>query len=874
MARLLLGIFVLGTTVLAAPELTCPGYTATNIQQTDSHLTADLTLPSSSCSLYGNDITNLKLIVEYQTGSLSMILTPQANITCSPLSDTRLHVLLQDAGSNIYQVQEQFLPRPISQNASAATAALHFSFKTSPFSFEVIRVSTGQVLFDTSAAPLIFESQYVRLRTKLPQDVNLYGLGEHSDDFRLATTNYTRTLWNAESPYIPRGQNLYGSHPVYFDHRGVLGTHGVFLLNSNGMDIIINQTEEAGEQYLEYNTIGGVLDFYFLAGPEPAAVSKQYAEVVGLPALPPYWSLGFHQCKYGWPSVDYVAEVVANYSAAGIPLEVVWGDIDYMDAHQDFTTDPVLYPLDRMRALVDSLHQHNQRYVMILDPGIHNQASYDPFARGAQKDVFLKAADGSHYRGNQWAGEVVWPDWLAANTQDWWTNEVATFFNPATGIDIDGLWNDMNEASNFCPDVTCLGDPPPPSLPSPSPNNTAPGTKKGLPGRNLFAPPYPIHNHRGPALSGYTLFTNITAADGTALYDTHNLYGTAMAAATRAALLARRPAKRPFVLTRSTFAGAGRVAAHWFGDNDSSWAHYRASIAQLLAFAAVHAMPMVGSDVCGFNGDTSEHLCARWATLGAFQPFYRNHADVTAASQEFYRWDVVAAAARKAMGARYRLLDYLYTALRRAGGREGRPVASPLWFWWPGDERTFGVQTQWMLGEALMVAPVVEEEGMGVDLYLPGDVWFDFWTGGRVEGGKGGEVVRLDGVGWEDIPVFVRGGTVVPMRVGGIGEMMTTEEVRGRNFTIVVAPGGDGMARGGLFLDDGESVDVGAGGQWSEIEFVWDGGLGVFEANGTFGFGTEVVVESVVVLGGGEGGVGNLTVTGPWGLGEAFGFHL
>ncbi|KAL2136854.1 hypothetical protein VTI74DRAFT_580 [Chaetomium olivicolor] len=827
MAFPLLLLAVLAAAVLAQipqPAAQCPGYRAANVLQGDSYLIADLIL-IGNCSSYSKDVEHLRLLVEYQT-------------------DTRLHVLIEDADYQVYQIQEHVLPRPKSQNTNASGAALNFSFTRNPFTFNITRASTGEVLFDTSDSPLNFESQYIRLRTSLPQNPNIYGLGEHSDDFRLPTDNYTRTLWNAESPFIPNKVNLYGSHPVYFDHRGSAGTHGVFLLNSNGMDIRIAKTE-SGQQYLEYNIIGGVLDFYFLAGPEPAAVSKQYAEVVGLPAMMPYWTLGFHQCKYGWQTLEHVAQVAANYSAAGIPLETVWGDIDYMDARRDFTTDPTRYPLDKVRAFVDSLHANGQHYVQILDPGINRVDNYGPYNRGSEKGAFLRAADGSFYRGLQWPGEVVWPDWFAPNTQDWWTSEIRSFYDPSTGINVDGLWTDMNEASNMCPDMTCLTSSSASSynpLSKPAPRSSSSPPKLGLPDRDLLNPAYHIASHRGP-LSAFTLYTNITNSDGTHQYDTHNLYGSMMATATYNALVSRSPTKRPFVLTRSTFAGTGRVAAHWFGDNASTWDHYRTAIRQMLAFAAMHAMPMVGSDVCGFNMAAQEKMCARWATMAAFQPFYRNHADVSAPDQEFYRWPLVADVARKAIGVRYRLLDYIYTALWRAS-EEGSPVVSPLWFWYPGDAATWGVQTQWVLGEALLVSPVVEDDAQS-----------------RVV--NTGEVKRVDGVGWGDIPVHIRGGTIVPMRVRSAN---TTVELRRQNFEITVAPGADGTAKGELYLDDGESLDV--GNRKSVISFRWDGMT--LEVSGTFGYATDVVIERVVVLGEGE----PRRAEGPWGLRKAFAFRL
>lgn len=193
------------------------------------------------------------------------------------------------------------MPRPAADPKTRPDAAqIRFTYSAAPFAFNISRAHTGDVLFTTVGHPLIFEPQFLRIKTTLPRDANIYGLGEHSDPFRLDVVNTTRTLWARDAYGIPQGTNLYSSHPVYFEHRPAGSTHAVFLLSSSGMDVKI--CEDGNGASLEYNVIGGVFDFYFLAGSEtdPAEVSRQYAQVVGTPAEVPYWSFGLHQCRYGY----------------------------------------------------------------------------------------------------------------------------------------------------------------------------------------------------------------------------------------------------------------------------------------------------------------------------------------------------------------------------------------------------------------------------------------------------------------------------------------------------------------------------------------------------------------------------------------------
>jgi len=265
------------------------------------------------------------------------------------------------------------------------------------------------------------------------------------------------------------------------------------------------------------------------------------------------------------------------------------------------------------------------------------------------------------------------------------------------------------------------------------------------------------------------------------------------------------PNRRPFILTRSSFTGTGHYAAHWLGDNFSTWEQLRLSIPGVLQFQLA-AYPFVGADICGFFDDADEELCARWMELGAFYPFARNHNDFESASQEPYLWSSVAEAGRKALKVRYALISYLYTLFYQAHIGSASTVWQPLFFEFPNDTTALDIDNQFMLGSSLLVTPVLHPGATRVRGYFPAAVWYDFYTQKRLETNEDsdkGAFVELDAP-LTHIPVHIRGGSVIPLH----DPALTTFETVQSAYTLVLALNEQGFAKGQVYFDDGESLDM------------------------------------------------------------------
>lgn len=758
-------------------ELVSAGYALSGMVETATGYAGTLQLQGNGSNYaYGPDIAQLNLEVVFETADI-------------------VRVKITDAAAARWEVPESVIPRP---HAEAKPSAQNFDFTYSteaPFSFEVTRKSDGRSLFKLDGSSFIYKDQFLQVSTAIDSTAKTFGLGESTRLNHALESGTTYTLWAMDLAAAAFNANLYSSFPYYLQM--VDGAaHGAMLLNSNGMDVVLE------ESALTFKTIGGIIDLYVFAGPSPAEVVQQYTSIVGKPAMVPYWSLGFHNCKYGYTSVAQVEEVVANYSAAGIPLDTQWMDIDYMQNYRDFTLDAVNFNQQEVASFVDSLHANGQHFVPIIDPGIMVYSGYDAYEEGVSKDLFVKDISGGYYLGQVWPGPTYFPDFLHPSAQEYWTDQLTAFYEM---VPMDGLWIDMNEVSNFC-NVDGTGQVCSNTAPKGCP---APGASQtdcclvctSVDGSNaLDFPPYAIGSAYGK-LSTKTMAMSATHYGNVSVYDAHNLYGLTEQIATNAALTAIR-GKRPFLLSRSSFLSTGAHSAKWTGDNAATWDDLRSSIISIMDFN-IFGVPMIGADICGFIDDTTEELCARWIEVGAFYPFSRDHNALGAAPQELYLWESVTAAAKNALGMRYQLLPYMYTLFYRAH-TAGDMVVQALWVNFPSDAAALAVDQQFMLGSAVLVTPVVTQGATSVSGYFPQGLWYDFTTRALAIDASAGGVQRQLVTPLTAVNVHVRGGNVLPLQEAA----MTTTAGRKTPFTLLAALCPGGKAFGELFWDDGEQLGL------------------------------------------------------------------
>ncbi|XP_040837870.1 neutral alpha-glucosidase AB isoform X1 [Ochotona curzoniae] len=656
----------------------------------------------------------------------------------------------------------------------------------------------------------------VGLDFSLPGMEHVYGIPEHAESLRLKVTEdgepyrlYNLDVFQYEL-YNPMA--LYGSVPVLLAHNAHRDL-GIFWLNAaeTWVDISSNTagktlfgkmmdylqgSGETPQTDVRWMSESGIIDVFLMLGPSVLDVFRQYASLTGTQALPPLFSLGYHQSRWNYRDEADVLEVDQGFDDHNMPCDVIWLDIEHADGKRYFTWDPSRFP--QPLTMLQHLASKRRKLVAIVDPHIKVDSSYRVHEELRNQGLYIKTRDGSDYEGWCWPGSAGYPDFTNPMMRTWWAH-MFNFDNYEGSAPNLYIWNDMNEPSVFNgPEVTMLKD----------------------------------AQHHG----------------GWEHRDVHNLYGFYVHMATADGLILRSGGvERPFVLSRAFFAGSQRFGAVWTGDNTAEWDHLKITIPMCLSLGLV-GLTFCGADVGGFFKNSEPELLVRWYQMGAYQPFFRAHAHLDTGRREPWllssqHQDII----RDALGQRYSLLPFWYTLFYQAH-REGVPVMRPMWVHYPQDVTTFSVDDQFLLGDALLVHPVSDPGAHGVQVYLPGqgEVWYDVQS---YQKHHGPQTLYLP-VTLSTVPVFQRGGTIVPrwMRVRRSSDCMKDDPI-----TLFVALSPQGTAQGELFLDDGHTFNYQTRHEFLLRRFTFSGNTLVSSSADSKGhFETPIWIERVVIMGAGK----------------------
>jgi len=534
-----------------------------------------------------------------------------------------------------------------------------------------------------------------------------YGLGDKTVALDRRGRRYT--FWNADTYAYGPGQD-----PIYKSIPFALGLHpadgrwagyGIFFDNTFRADLDLG---EADPNEFTFAAAGGELRYYVFAGPDLKHPLRRYCDLTGHKPMPALWSLGYHQSRWNYHDEGYVRWVAHEFRRRGIPLECIHLDIGHMDGYRVFTWSPGSFA--EAGAMNADLADLGVRTVVIVDPGVKVDPDYFAYSEGMEMGAFCENPDGSYFTDTVWPGEVHWPDFSLPAARGWWGRLHRHYLDAG----VAGVWNDMNEPAilggrDFPDDV-----------------------------RFAFA-------DRGTGATDHR--------------EAHNVYGLLMAKATYEGLRELRPDERPFLLTRACFSGSQRYAAAWTGDNVSTWDHLLLAM-RICQSLSASGLAFCGPDIGGFAGQPSAELFTRWMQAGAFFPYMRTHySHEETPQQEPWSFGPEAEdACRRAIGLRYELLPYLYTAFVECC-RTGVPPMKALVLEHPDDPATHEADDQFYCGPSLMVAPILAEGARERDVYLPAGDWYDFASGDRIAGGRH---VRA-GAPLQRLPVFARAGSVIAM---------------------------------------------------------------------------------------------------------------
>lgn len=587
------------------------------------------------------------------------------------------------------------------QQINIVTDSLKTIITKIPFAVKFYTPDGKVINEDETGLNTSWVNESVTTYKKMQEGERFIGLGEKTGDLDRHGNGYTN--WNSDVyGYSATQDPLYSTIPFYIGiHHGL--NYGVFMDNTYQSDFNFGASNN---RFSSFGARGGEMNYYFIYHKHVADIISSYTGLTGRMKMPPLWSLGYQQNRYSYYPETEVYRIAETLREKKIPADGITLDIHYMDKYKVFTWDKTRFP--DPKKMTDKLKSMGFNLTLIVDPGVKEEKGYGVYDRGFKDNVFIKYPDSTNYTGEVWPGWCNFPDFTNPKTRNWWGIEIKKYADEG----VSGLWNDMNEISTW-------------------------GQK--MPDNVLFD----YEGHKASHLQA------------------RNVYGLEMI---RASYDGARASfgKRPFILSRSGYAGLQRYAAIWTGDNRAEDSHMLAGV-RLLNSLGLSGVPFTGMDIGGFTGNGTPSLYARWIQIGAFNPYFRSHTGINTKSAEPWAFgEEVMEISRNYINLRYKLMPYLYSTFYEAT-QTGHPVMRSLAIDYTHDSNIYNTdfQNQYMFGNAFLVAPFESYATTTFGkIYFPAGKWYDLYNGEVQDGGRQ-KIVQLS---MHKLPVYVKESSIIPMQ--------------------------------------------------------------------------------------------------------------
>ncbi|SHK70131.1 glycoside hydrolase family 31 protein [Epilithonimonas mollis] len=564
------------------------------------------------------------------------------------------------------------------------------------------------------------------------------GMGEslgNLDRNKTIVTTWNTDFYKYDDPRIP----MYISVPFYI---GILKdkVYGIYYDNSFKGTFNFGTSNK---RFMSVSFDGGDMDYFFIHDDSVAKVIENFTSITGRMPLPPKWSIGYQQSRCSYYNEEQVNFIASTFRQKKIPLDGIVLDADYLVEYEPFRIDTKKFP--DMKKMASALRQKGIELTASVNPGIKIDPTYEAYNDGIEKDIFLKYQDGEKYITDIYPNTNYFPDFTYPKARTWWADQMKIYQD----VGINGYWNDMNE----------------------------------------------------PAIDGQMMPDNVVfdyngRKSHTA--ESHNLYGFLMARSSFESFKKYGGNKRPFVMTRSAFAGVQRYATVWSGDNQAKDEHILLGIL-LNNQMSLSGIPFVGPDLGGYIGDGNKDLYRRWVEVGVFSPYLRNHREQFAAANEPWSYgEDNELISQSYIGFRYQMMPYLYSKFHETSVN-GMPISKALCVDYPFDSNIYDVnyQHQFLFGDAFLIAPVTGKDKQK-KVYFPEGQFYNVFTDEKIEGNQE-KLMELDPY---HLPIFAKASSIIPLQ----NVIQSTKE-KPNDTLLLHIYNGDKLNSFSYYEDDGETLD-------------------------------------------------------------------